>query len=120
MVKLGPILLPEFPLLLAPMEDVSDPPFRAVCRENGADLTYSEFISCESLLKGSVKSRRKLDIFAAERPVGIQLYGGDEDSLAKAAVIVDATFLDPAVRVALERAITRAGVRFRPTATSAK
>jgi tRNA-dihydrouridine synthase B len=73
------------------MEDVSDPPFRAVCRDNGADLTYSEFISCESLLKGGGKSRRKLDIFAGERPCGIQLYGGDEDSLAKAAAIVDAT-----------------------------
>ena len=73
------------------MEDVSDPPFRAVCRTAGADLTYTEFISCESLLKGGIKSRRKLDIFAAERPVGIQLYGGDEDSLAKAAAIVEAT-----------------------------
>jgi tRNA-dihydrouridine synthase B len=73
------------------MEDVSDPPFRAVCRTNGADLTYTEFISCESLLKGGIKSRRKLDIFTAERPVGIQLYGGDEDSLAKAAAIVEAT-----------------------------
>lgn len=73
------------------MEDVSDPPFRAVCRAAGADLTYTEFISCESLLKGGIKSRRKLDIFAAERPVGIQLYGGDEDSLAKAAAIVEAT-----------------------------
>jgi tRNA-dihydrouridine synthase B len=73
------------------MEDVSDPPFRAVCRTAGADLTYTEFISCESLLKGGIKSRRKLDIFAAERPVGIQLYGGDEDSLARAAAIVEAT-----------------------------
>jgi tRNA-dihydrouridine synthase B len=73
------------------MEDVSDPPFRAVCRSNGADLTYTEFISSEGLLKGNASSRRKLDIFAAERPVGIQLYGGDEDSLAKAAAIVDAT-----------------------------
>jgi tRNA-dihydrouridine synthase B len=88
---IGSLSLPDFPLLLAPMEDVSDPPFRAVCRANGADLTYTEFISSQGLLKGTVSSRRKLDIFAAERPVGIQLYGGDEDSLARAAVIVDAT-----------------------------
>ena len=88
---IGSLSLPDFPLLLAPMEDVSDPPFRAVCRANGADLTYTEFISSEGLLKGTASSRRKLDIFAAERPVGIQLYGGDEDSLARAAVIVDAT-----------------------------
>jgi tRNA-dihydrouridine synthase B len=73
------------------MEDVSDPPFRAVCRENGADLTYSEFISSESLVKGGAKSTKKLDIFPAERPVGIQLYGGDENSLARAAAIVEAT-----------------------------
>jgi nifR3 family TIM-barrel protein len=91
MVELGPISLPDFPLLLAPMEDVSDPPFRVICRANGADLTYTEFISSEGLLKGTASSCRKLDIFEAERPVGIQLYGGDEDCLARAAAIVDAT-----------------------------
>jgi tRNA-dihydrouridine synthase B len=91
MLNLGPITLPDFPLLLAPMEDVSDPPFRALCRACGADLTYTEFISSEGLVKGTAGSRRKLDIFEGERPVGIQLYGGDEDSLAKAAAIVDAT-----------------------------
>ena len=73
------------------MEDVSDPPFRAVCRDLGADLTYTEFISSEGLIKGTASSRRKLDIYANERPVGIQFYGGDEDSLARAAAIVDAT-----------------------------
>jgi tRNA-dihydrouridine synthase B len=73
------------------MEDVSDPPFRAICRALGADLSYTEFISSEGLVKGTTSSRRKLDIYAVERPVGIQLYGGDEDSLAKAAAIVDAT-----------------------------
>ena len=73
------------------MEDVSDPPFRALCRSNGADLTYTEFISSVGLVKGTPASCRKLDIFEAERPVGVQLYGGDEDSLAKAAAIVDAT-----------------------------
>jgi tRNA-dihydrouridine synthase B len=91
LVQIGPVSLPDFPLLLAPMEDVSDPPFRAICRDLGADLTYTEFISSEGLIKGSPSSRRKLDIYATERPVGIQLYGGDEDSLARAAAIVDAT-----------------------------
>jgi nifR3 family TIM-barrel protein len=91
MVKIANINLPEFPLLLAPMEDVSDPPFRAVCRTYGADLTYTEFISSASLVKGAIRSRRKLDIFDAERPVGIQLYGGDEESLALASAIVEAT-----------------------------
>jgi tRNA-dihydrouridine synthase B len=73
------------------MEDVSDPPFRAVCRAYGADLTFTEFISSESLVRGAIGSRRKLDIFEQERPVGIQLYGGDEASLALAAAIVEAT-----------------------------
>jgi tRNA-dihydrouridine synthase B len=90
MVSIGSLQLPEFPLLLAPMEDVSDPPFRAVCKTNGADLTYTEFISSESLVRGAISSRRKLDIFEGERPVGIQLYGGDEDSLSLAAAIVEA------------------------------
>lgn len=90
-MQLAHLLFPDFPLLLAPMEDVSDPPFRAVCRANGADLTYSEFISSESLVRGAIRSRRKLDIFDRERPVGIQLYGGDEESLSLAAAIVEAT-----------------------------
>jgi tRNA-dihydrouridine synthase B len=90
-VQIGNIQLPEFPLLLAPMEDVSDPPFRAVCKDNGADLMYTEFISSEGLIRDAIKSRRKLDIFDYERPVGIQIFGGDEDSLALAAKIVDVT-----------------------------
>ena len=94
MVKIGNISLPAFPLLLAPMEDVSDPPFRVVCKANGADLTYTEFINSDSLIKGAIKSRRKLDIFEAERPVGIQLYGGDEESMELAAAIVDVTSPD--------------------------
>jgi nifR3 family TIM-barrel protein len=73
------------------MEDVSDPPFRAICRRLGADLTYTEFISSEGLIKGTASSRRKLDIYDTERPVGIQLYGGNEDHLARAAAIADAT-----------------------------
>ncbi len=91
MINIGNISLPEFPLLLAPMEDVSDPPFRAVCKDNGADLMYTEFISSEGLIRDAIKSRKKLDIFDYEKPVGIQIFGGDEDSLAMAAKIVDAT-----------------------------
>ena len=83
--------LPEFPLLLAPMEDVSDPPFRIVCKEAGADLMYTEFISSEGLIRDAIKSRRKLDIFEEERPVGIQIFGGDEDSLSMAAKIAEVT-----------------------------
>ncbi len=91
MTKIGNIQLPDFPLLLAPMEDVSDPPFRAVCKDNGADLMYTEFISSEGLIRDAIKSRKKLDIFDYEKPVGIQIFGGDEDSLSMAAKIVDAT-----------------------------
>jgi tRNA-dihydrouridine synthase B len=91
MVKIGNIALPDFPLLLAPMEDVSDPPFRAVCKDKGADLMYTEFISSEGLIRDAIKSRKKLDIFEYERPVGIQIFGGDEDSLAMAAKIVEVT-----------------------------
>ena len=91
MIKIGNIQLPEFPLLLAPMEDVSDPPFRAVCKDNGADLMYTEFISSEGLIRDAIKSKRKLDIFDYERPVGIQIFGGDEESLSLAAKIVDVT-----------------------------
>lgn len=91
MITIGNIQLPEFPLLLAPMEDVSDPPFRAVCKDNGADLMYTEFISSEGLIRDAIKSRKKLDIFDYERPIGIQIFGGDEESLALAARIVDVT-----------------------------
>ena len=91
MVKIANIELGEFPLLLAPMEDVSDPPFRAVCKEHGADLMYTEFISSEGLIRDAIKSRQKLDIFDYERPIGIQIFGGDEESMEMAAKIVDAT-----------------------------
>ena len=89
MVTIGNITLPDFPLLLAPMEDVSDPPFRAVCKDNGADLMYTEFISSEGLIRDAIKSRQKLDIFDYERPIGIQIFGGDEDAMALSAKIVD-------------------------------
>ncbi|MFI5222144.1 MAG: tRNA dihydrouridine synthase DusB [Bacteroidia bacterium] len=89
MVKIRNIELGEFPLLLAPMEDVSDPPFRAVCKEHGADLMYTEFISSEGLIRDAIKSRKKLDIFEKERPVGIQIFGGDEEAMKLATQIVD-------------------------------
>ena len=90
MIKIGNIKLSGFPLLLAPMEDVSDPPFRAVCKKHGADLMYTEFISSEGLIRDAMKSRQKLDIFEEERPVGIQIFGGDEEAMAISAGIVDA------------------------------
>jgi len=90
MIHIGNIQLPNFPLLLAPMEDVSDPPFRAVCKTNGADLMYTEFISSEGLIRDAIKSKQKLDIFDYERPIGIQIFGGDEDAMAMSARIVDA------------------------------
>ena len=86
---IGSIILPEFPLLLAPMEDVSDPPFRAVCKENGADLMYSEFISSEGLIRDAIKSKQKLDFSGEERPFGIQIFGGDEDAMAMSARICE-------------------------------
>ena len=88
MVKIGNIDLGEFPLLLAPMEDVSDPPFRRLCKLHGADMLYSEFISSEGLIRDAIKSRQKLDIFDYERPVGIQIFGGDEEAMALSAKIV--------------------------------
>lgn len=90
MVKIGNIDLGEFPLLLAPMEDVSDPPFRRLCKLHGADMLYSEFISSEGLIRDAIKSRQKLDIFDYERPVGIQIFGGDEEAMALSAKIVAA------------------------------
>ncbi|MEN9458676.1 MAG: hypothetical protein RL135_1262 [Bacteroidota bacterium] len=112
MVKIDQIVLPDFPLLLAPMEDVSDPPFRAVCKDNGADLMYTEFISSEGLIRDAIKSRQKLDIFEYERPVGIQIFGGDEDALSLSAKIVetvnpdllDINFGCPVKKVALKGA----------------
>ncbi len=87
MVKIGNIELGSFPLLLAPMEDVSDPPFRAVCKANGADLMYTEFISSEGLIRDAAKSVQKLDIFEYERPIGIQLFGSSIETMAECARI---------------------------------
>ena len=111
-VKIGNISLPEFPLLLAPMEDVSDPPFRAVCKDNGADMMFSEFISSEGLIRDAIKSRQKLDFEEEERPFGIQIFGGDEEALGMSARIcetvnpdlVDINFGCPVKKVAMKGA----------------
>jgi len=88
-VKIGNLDLGDYPLLLAPMEDVSDPPFRAVCKENGADLMYTEFISSEGLIRDAAKSVQKLDIYEYERPIGIQIFGNEIQSMREAAAIVE-------------------------------
>ncbi|GJM62283.1 tRNA dihydrouridine synthase DusB [Persicobacter diffluens] len=89
MVKIGEVELGDYPLLLAPMEDVSDPPFRAVCKENGADMMYTEFISAEGLIRDAAKSRQKLDIYNEERPIGIQIFGDKIESMREAAAIAE-------------------------------
>lgn len=86
---IGNITLPDFPLLLAPMEDVSDAPFRMLCKTHGADLLYTEFISSHGLVKGTDKCRKKMEILPEERPTGVQLYGGNEETMAMATAIVD-------------------------------
>ena len=90
-MNIGNIELNSFPLLLAPMEDVSDPPFRALCKEGGADVVYTEFISSEGLIRDAVKSVQKLDIYEKERPVGIQIFGANLDSMLRAVEIVEVT-----------------------------
>lgn len=89
MIKIGDIELGDFPLLLAPMEDVSDPPFRYVCKQYGADLMYTEFISSEGLIRHAAKSVQKLDIYDYERHIGIQIFGGEEDAMVQSAQIVE-------------------------------
>lgn len=90
MVKIGNVEIGDFPLLLAPMEDVSDPPFRALCKQQGADMMYTEFISSDGLIHEAEKSLKKLDIFDYERPIGIQYFGGQLESMIKAAGMVEA------------------------------
>ncbi|MEL6867126.1 MAG: tRNA dihydrouridine synthase DusB [Bacteroidota bacterium] len=89
MVKIGPVEFEDFPLFLAPMEDVSDPPFRALCKEQGCDMMYTEFISVEGLIRDAHKSVQKLDIYDEERPIGIQIFGAKLDSMTRAAEIVE-------------------------------
>lgn len=90
MIKIGNRSLGDFPLLLAPMEDVSDPPFRSICKAQGADLMYTEFISAEGLIRGVAKSTQKLDIYNDERPIGIQIFGEKIESMREAAAIAEA------------------------------
>ncbi|MES2621917.1 MAG: tRNA dihydrouridine synthase DusB [Bacteroidota bacterium] len=90
MIKIGHIELPDMPLLLAPMEDVSDPPFRHLCKKYGADMLYTEFISSDGLIRDAEKSMKKLDIYPDERPVGIQIFGGEEGPMMRSAEIVEA------------------------------
>ena len=112
MVIIGNVSLPDFPLLLAPMEDVSDPPFRAVCKLGGADLMYTEFISSEGLIRDAAKSLKKLDVFEYERPIGIQLFGSDIESMRLSAEIatganpdlIDINYGCPVKNVALKGA----------------
>ncbi len=112
LVKIGNIELGEFPLLLAPMEDVSDPPFRAVCKENGADLMYTEFISAEGLIRDAAKSLQKLDIYDYERPIGIQIFGEKIESMREAAAraeaaqpeLIDINYGCPVKKVAMKGA----------------
>lgn len=89
MVRIADIELGEFPILLAPMEDVSDPPFRALCKMQGCDLLYTEFISVEGLIRDAAKSLQKLDIYPEERPIGIQIFGGEMDSMLRAIPLVE-------------------------------
>jgi nifR3 family TIM-barrel protein len=91
MVKIGNIELPNFPLLLAPMEDVSDPPFRTLCKDHGADVVFTEFISSEGLIRDAAKSTMKLDIYETERPVGIQIFGANMESMLQSIEIVERT-----------------------------
>lgn len=89
MVKIGNVELGDFPLLLAPMEDVSDPPFRALCKKEGCDMMYTEFISVEGLIRDAYKSVQKMDIYDYERPIGIQIFGAEHASMMRAAEIVE-------------------------------
>lgn len=90
MIKIGSLELGDFPIMLAPMEDVSDPPFRSLCKEQGADLLFTEFVSVEGLIRDASKSVQKLDIYDEERPIGIQIFGAEIDSMTRAAEIVEA------------------------------
>ena len=90
MIKIGRLELPDFPIILAPMEDISDPPFRTLCKEYGVDLMFTEFVSSEGLIRDAVKSAQKLDIFDTERPIGVQVFGHDIDSMLRAVEKIEA------------------------------
>jgi len=111
-IKIGNIDIGDFPLLLAPMEDVSDPPFRALCKKYGADVMYTEFISSEGLIRDAKKSTMKLDIYDFERPIGIQIFGNNIESMKMATEIcekakpefIDINYGCPVKKVALKGA----------------
>jgi len=88
-MQIGDVRFGDFPLFLAPMEDVSDPPFRALCKEQGCDMMYTEFVSVEGLIRDAEKSVQKLDIYPDERPIGVQIFGAEIDSMMRAAEIVE-------------------------------
>ncbi len=90
MIKIGDVTLPDFPLILAPMEDISDPPFRTLCKDYGVDLMFTEFVSSEGLIRDAAKSAQKLDIFDTERPIGVQVFGHDIDSMLRAVEKIEA------------------------------
>ncbi len=112
MVKIGPFQWKEFPLMLAPMDDISNPPFRVLCKEHGADLMFTEFIAAEGLIREIHNSRKKLNIYPEERPIGIQIFGSEEERMCIAADIVEQAspdFLDinygcPVKKIALRGA----------------
>lgn len=89
MVKIGTLNLGEFPVILAPMEDITDPPFRRLCKRMGADLMFTEFISSDGLIRDAIKSTRKLDFIESERPLGIQIFGSEVDAMREAAVVAE-------------------------------
>lgn len=110
MINIGNIQINPFPILLAPMEDVSDPPFRTVCKENGADLMFTEFISTEGLIRQAIKSTKKLSFEEMERPIGIQIFGGDEEAMALSAQIVEAVnpdFIDINFGCPVKKVVTK-------------
>ena len=88
-MRIGNLDIPERAVILAPMEDVSDPPFRVLCKRYGADLLYTEFISSSGLVYDARDSVMKLDFYEHERPIGIQIFGGEIDQVKTAARIVD-------------------------------
>jgi len=87
-MKIGNIKFREYPVFLAPMEDVTDPTFRYMCKQFGVDMMYTEFISAEGLIRGGKKGLRKLDLWKGERPIGIQIYGANIEPMVEAAKMV--------------------------------
>lgn len=89
-MKIRDLDLGEMPLFLAPMEDVTDPSFRYICKRFGADMVYTEFISADGLIRDARKSLEKLNISDSERPIGIQIYGNEIEPMVEAALVAEA------------------------------